>query len=122
MVSRFLRGRPGIRLTTATSGRAGLECATRDVPDLLLLDLHLSDIHGEQVLKELRAEPVTAGIPVVVLSAEAAPRVIRRLLASGALAYLTKPLNLTELGNLLDSFTAPAQDHQARPVAQSAPA
>jgi signal transduction histidine kinase/ActR/RegA family two-component response regulator len=120
VVSRFLRGRPGIRLTTATSGRAGLECATRDVPDLLLLDLHLSDIHGEQVLKELRAEPVTAGIPVVVLSAEAAPRVIRRMLASGALAYLTKPLNLTELGGLLDSFTAPAPDHQARPAAQSA--
>jgi signal transduction histidine kinase/CheY-like chemotaxis protein len=126
VVSRFLRGRPGIRLTTATSGRAGLECAIRDVPDLLLLDLHLSDIHGEQVLKELRAEPVTARIPVVVLSAEAAPRVIRRLLAGGALAYLTKPLNLTELGDLLDSFTASAsasaQDHQARPVARSVPA
>lgn len=126
VVSRFLWGRPGIRLTTATSGRAGLECATRDVPDLLLLDLHLSDIHGEQVLKELRAEPVTAGIPVVVLSAEAAPRIIRRLLASGALAYLTKPLNLTELGDLLDSFTATAtataKDHQPRPAAQSAPA
>ena len=127
VVSRFLRGRPGIRLTTATSGRAGIECAIRDVPDLLLLDLHLSDIHGEQVLKELRAEPVTAGIPVVVLSAEAAPRVIRRLLASGALAYLTKPLNLTELGDLLDSFTATgtgtgtATDRQDRQAARSAP-
>jgi CheY-like chemotaxis protein len=124
VVSRFLRGRPDIRLQSATSGRAGLECATRDVPDLLLLDLHLSDIHGEQVLKELRAEPVTAGIPVVVLSAEAAPRVIRRLLAGGALAYLTKPLNLTELGDLLDSFTASptVQDHQGRQAARSGPA
>jgi signal transduction histidine kinase/CheY-like chemotaxis protein len=128
VVSRFLRSRPDIKLATATSGRAGLERATRDAPDLLLLDLHLSDIHGEQVLKELRAEPVTAGIPVVVLSAEAAPRVIRRLLASGALAYLTKPLNLTELGDLLDSFaatataTATAKDHQAHRAAQSAPA
>ena len=125
VVSRFLRGRPGISLQTAESGQAGLECAIRDIPGLILLDLHLSDIHGEDVLKELRAEPATAGIPVVVLSAEAAPRIIRRLLASGALAYLTKPLNLTELGNLLDSFTAPAQDHQDhqdRPAARSAPA
>jgi signal transduction histidine kinase/ActR/RegA family two-component response regulator len=122
VVSRFLKGRPGTRLQTAESGRAGLECALRDVPDLLLLDLHLSDIHGEEVLKELRAEPATAAIPVVVLSAEAAPPVIRRLLASGALAYLTKPLDLTEFGDLLDSFAAPTHDDLARPAARSAPA
>jgi signal transduction histidine kinase/ActR/RegA family two-component response regulator len=121
VVSRFLKGRPGIRLRTAESGRAGLESATRDAPDLILLDLHLSDIHGEEVLKQLRAEPATAAIPVVVLSAEAAPRIIRRLLASGALAYLTKPLNLTELGHLLDSFSAPAPD-QALTPARKAPA
>ncbi len=121
VVSRFLRGRPGISLQTAESGQAGLDCAIRDIPDLILLDLHLSDIHGEDVLKELRAEPATAGIAVVVLSAEAAPRIIRRLLASGALAYLTKPLNLTELGHLLDSF-APAQDHQALTPDRKAPA
>jgi signal transduction histidine kinase/CheY-like chemotaxis protein len=121
VVSRFLKGRPGIRLRTASSGQAGLESAHSEAPDLILLDLHLSDIHGEQVLKELRTEPATAGIPVVVLSAEAAPRIIRRLLASGALAYLTKPLNLTELGHLLDSFTASAQD-QARTPARPVPA
>jgi signal transduction histidine kinase/CheY-like chemotaxis protein len=116
VVSRFLKGRPGIRLRTASSGQAGLESAHSEAPDLILLDLHLSDIHGEQVLKELRTEPATAGIPVVVLSAEAAPRIIRRLLASGALAYLTKPLNLTELGHLLDSFTASAQDQALMPA------
>ena len=82
----------------------------QDVPDLILLDLHLPDLHGEQVLKELRAEPVTAAIPVVVLSADATPGVIRRLLASGAIAYLTKPLDLAELGKLIGSFASPAQE------------
>jgi CheY-like chemotaxis protein len=118
VVSRFLKSRPNTLLQAVRSGRAGLACAVRDVPDLILLDLHLHDLHGEQVLKELRAEPVTAAIPVVILSADATPGVIRRLLAGGALAFLTKPLDLTEFGELLDSFPAPAQDHQVRTAAQ----
>ena len=77
------------------------------MPDLILLDLHLPDLNGEQVLSELRAEPATAAIPVVILSADASRGVVRRLLASGALAYLTKPLELAELGKLLDTFAAP---------------
>ena len=121
VVSRFLKGRQNTLLQAVRSARAGLECAVRDVPDLILLDLHLQDLHGEQVLKELRAEPATAAIPVVVLSADATPGVIRRLLAGGALAYLTKPLDLTEFGELLDSFPAPAQDHQARTAVQRPP-
>jgi signal transduction histidine kinase/ActR/RegA family two-component response regulator len=106
VVSRFLRGRPNITLRSETSGRAGIECAVQDVPDLILLDLHLSDLHGDQVLGELKAEPATAAIPVVVLSADASDGVIRRLLASGAFAYLTKPIELAELGELIDSFAA----------------
>jgi signal transduction histidine kinase/DNA-binding NarL/FixJ family response regulator len=120
VVSRFLGSRQNTVLQGVRSGRAGIENAVRDVPDLILLDLHLHDIHGEQVLKELRAEPVTAAIPVVILSADATPGVIRRLLADGALAYLTKPLDLAEFGELLDSFAAPARDHQARTAVQKA--
>jgi CheY-like chemotaxis protein len=105
-----------------SSGRAGIERAIRGVPDIILLDLHLADLHGEQVLKELRAEPVTAAIPVVVLSADASPGVIRRLLADGALAYLTKPLDLAEIGRLLDSFSASGPDHEARTAMPRTPA
>jgi signal transduction histidine kinase/ActR/RegA family two-component response regulator len=113
VVSRFLKNRKNTLLQAVRSGRTGIECAVRDVPELILLDLHLHDLHGEQVLKELRAEPVTAGIPVVVLSADATPGVVRRLLAGGALAFLTKPLDLAEFGEMLDSFSTPARDHQA---------
>ena len=114
MVSRYLHSKPNTTLTSEASGRAGLKRAARDVPDVILLDLHLPDMHGDQVLSELKTEPATAAISVVILSADASPGVIRRLLAGGALAYLTKPIELTELGELLDTFAATrAEDQQA---------
>jgi signal transduction histidine kinase/ActR/RegA family two-component response regulator len=123
VVSRFLSTRPNTTLTTEASGRAGLERAARDVPDIILLDLHLPDLHGDRVLSELKTEPTTAAICVVVLSADASPGVIRRLLASGALAYLTKPIELAKLGELLDTFaTTRAQDQQTQPAAGIVPA
>jgi signal transduction histidine kinase/ActR/RegA family two-component response regulator len=123
VVSRFLQSKPNITLTTETSGRAGLESVAQDVPDIILLDLHLPDKHGDQVLSELKAEPATAAIPVVVLSADASRGVIHRLLADGALAYLTKPIELAELGELLDTFAVTlAQDRQAQPSARIGPA
>jgi signal transduction histidine kinase/ActR/RegA family two-component response regulator len=123
VITRFLHARPGTTLRSETSGRAGLQAAARDRPDLILLDLHLPDLHGDQVLSELKAEPGTAAIPVVVLSADASHGVIRRLLADGAHAYLTKPIELTELGDLLDTFTdAQAQDQQPHPAIGVRPA
>ena len=109
VVSRFFRTRPGIRLQSATSGHAGLALATQEAPDLILLDLHLPGLHGEEVLRRLQAKPATADIPVAILSAEAAPAVIRHMRSSGVIAYLTKPLDLAELGQLIDSFDRPAR-------------
>jgi CheY-like chemotaxis protein len=112
--------KPNTTLTSETSGRAGIERAARDLPDIILLDLHLPDLHGDQVLSELKAEPATAAIPVVVLSADASRGVIHRLLAGGALAYLTKPIELDEL---LDTFAVTqAQDQRARPATRIVPA
>jgi CheY-like chemotaxis protein len=93
-------------LRTATTGEAGLAAAVHEPPDLILLDLHLPDIGGEEVLRRLRAEPATAHIPVAVLSAEAAPAVIRRMRTNGVVGYLTKPLDLAEVGHLIRSFRA----------------
>ncbi len=122
LVARFLRGKPNLTLRSETSGRGGIESATRDAPDIILLDLHLPDMHGDQVLSELKAEPATAAIPVIVLSADASRGVIHRLLASGALAYLTKPIELAELGTLLDTFAAAqAQGRQPQPAIRIVP-
>ena len=118
VVTRFMKTRPGMRLQSVTSGQVGLEVATREVPDLILLDLHLPGLHGDEVLKRLRDKPATAGIPVAILSAEAAHAVIRRMRASGVIAYLTKPLDLNELGRLLDSVAA-GHDHLAGPATRT---
>jgi signal transduction histidine kinase/ActR/RegA family two-component response regulator len=121
VVSRFMRTRPGVRLQSVTSGQAGLTLAAQEIPDLILLDLHLPGLHGHEVLRRLKEKPATAGIPVAILSAEAAPAIIRHMRASGVIAYLTKPLDLTELGQLIDSFAA-QHEHEAGPAPRTAPA
>jgi len=91
-------------------GRLGLDLAIEHRPQLILLDLHLPDLPGEEVLLRLRAAPETRQIPVVVISADATAGQVDRLLALGAKAYLTKPLDVKRLLDLLDETleTAPA--------------
>jgi CheY-like chemotaxis protein len=80
----------------------GLELAGEHHPDLILLDLHLPDMPGQEVFRRLRANPRTAEIPVVVLSADARPSLIKNLLDQGVRAFMTKPLDVKELLDLLD--------------------
>jgi protein-histidine pros-kinase len=83
-----------IKLIPAMQGRLGLELAVQHEPDLILLDLHLPDMFGLDVLRHLRADGRTRDIPVVVISADATPGQIDRLLQAGARTYLTKPLDV----------------------------
>jgi len=69
-----------------------------------MLDLHLPDIGGGEVLRRLQADPKTAHLPVVVLSADATPGQIQRLLAAGASQYLTKPLDVTRFLEVVDQL------------------
>ena len=112
VIARFMVTRPSSRLKIAMSGQAGLDCAVREVPDVILLDVHLPDIPGDLVLNELKSRPATAAIPVVILSADATPVVMRRMLSAGAVAYLTKPVDLSELGGLLDNLAQHARRHR----------
>ena len=102
LVESILACRPGWRTIPALQGRLGAELAREHVPDLVLLDLHLPDVQGDEVLRRLRADPRTAHIPVVMISADATPRTIDRLLAEGADAYLTKPLDVDEFLSAID--------------------
>lgn len=81
----------------APDGLAGLARIDDQAPDLVLLDLHLPDIDGDEVLRRLRSGPGAPGPPVVVLSADATPSRIRSLRAEGAAEYLTKPIDLQQL-------------------------
>ena len=103
LVQSVLERRPDVRLLSAADGRLGLELAREHRPDLILTDLHLPDMSGADVIRQIRASASTSEIPVVVLSADATPAEIKRLLAAGARAYLTKPLDLGELLRMLDA-------------------
>lgn len=94
LIERILSEYPQIELLSSMQGRMGVELALRHQPDLILLDVHLPDISGDEVLHELKQNPLTSGIPIVMLSADATPRQIERFLEAGADAYLTKPVNV----------------------------
>ena len=104
LVQAIWAGRPEIRLLSATNGATGLELAHTHQPDVILLDLHLQGISGEEVLGQLREDQTTQNIPVVVVSADATAHQIERLHAAGADAYLTKPLDIDRFRQVLDGM------------------
>jgi PAS domain S-box-containing protein len=108
LVEQMLAERPALELMTAMQGRVGLELARQHSPDLILLDLHLPDMPGWQVLAQLKADHLTRTIPVVVISADATVPQVKRLVSAGARAYLTKPLDIGEFFRVLDEALAPA--------------
>lgn len=99
--------RPAITLLEADAGTSGVALAQERHPDLVLLDFHLPDMNGDQVLQRLRGDPRTADIPVVVLSGDATPGQIDRLLALGAHRYITKPFNVLAFLDSVDELLSP---------------
>jgi signal transduction histidine kinase len=109
-----------VRLLEAMQGKLGLDLAHTHAPDWILLDMHLPDMSGEEVLLRLRRDPRTEKIPVTVLSADATPSQIHRLKAAGARDYLTKPLDVRQMIGLLETTLTPGEDAAGdpRPIVQ----
>lgn len=107
LIEHLLADHAEIKLMTAMQGRLGFDLARQHLPDLILLDLHLPDIPGWEVLELLRKEPTTRDIPVVAVSADATPRQIERLLSGGAQGYLTKPLDVDRFHEMLQQMLEP---------------
>ena len=103
LVERIMRRRPGITLVSDTMGEQALPLARTHQPALILLDLHLPDLSGEEALRRLRTCPETAGIPVVIVSADATTARIERLCQAGACDYLSKPFEVANLLQIIDS-------------------
>jgi PAS domain S-box-containing protein len=97
---------PQTRLLCAMQGSLALELAIEHTPDLILLDLHLPDLSGDTVLQRLRAHPKSKNIPVVMLSADASPGQIRRLIDLGASDYVTKPFDIEKLLGVMNKYAA----------------
>jgi PAS domain S-box-containing protein len=96
LVERILQPRTQYRLLTAMQGGLGLDLAREHQPDLILLDLNLPDISGDEVLRRLKDDPHVRHIPVIMISADAMGDRIEQLLALGASGYLTKPYRVAE--------------------------
>jgi DNA-binding response OmpR family regulator len=89
--------RAGYAITTAPDGQAALSQIARERPDMVLLDVMMPRMDGFELLRRLKADPATAGIPVLMLTARAQDADVFRGLQSGADFYLTKPFNPQEL-------------------------
>ncbi len=97
LMQAMIETQPQLELLTAVLPEPGLELARRERPDLILLDIRLPGIDGYEVLRRLRADPATAAIPVVAVSADAMPADVQRGLQAGFDDYLTKPVDLNRL-------------------------
>jgi PAS domain S-box-containing protein len=102
----MLAQRPQIELTVSGLGLDALMAIRSRTPDLLLLDMHLPDIDGMDLLRHLKNDDATAGLQVLVLSADATRERIERAMTEGAAGYLSKPLNLAELLSRIDELLA----------------
>lgn len=106
LIEQILRRRPIWEMIPAGHGQLGLDLAAANRPDLILLDLHMPDMAGHEALQRLKADSATADIPVVVVSADATPGQVDRLLGSGAMLFLTKPIDVEEFLAVLDTIVA----------------
>jgi CheY-like chemotaxis protein/HPt (histidine-containing phosphotransfer) domain-containing protein len=112
LVETILQERPEVTLLVAQQGSLGLELAREHVPALVLLDVNLPDIQGDEVLRRLRGDARTAQAVVVMVTADATPDQVARLRNAGADGYLTKPFELDEFLAIVDDAAAP---HPLRP-------
>ena len=113
LIERLLALDQSLSLLTAARGKCGLEIARSERLDLILLDVHLGDMDGADVLRELRSDPATAEVPVVVVSADAMREQIDRMRHLGAQAYVTKPIDIEELRRTIDETIQAAVDSRS---------
>lgn len=91
MLVKLLLEREQFEVLEATNGREAVEIATRERPDLLLLDLNMPEMDGYEAILQLRKDLALATLPILVLTAEDGPGVERRVLEMGADDYILKP-------------------------------
>jgi len=109
---------PNLKLLTAVDGVQGIGLARATHPELILMDINLPGISGVEAMKILRANPETALIPVIALSANAMPRDVKRGLEEGFFGYITKPIRVTEFIATLNRALKHVDD-RARSVSET---
>jgi PAS domain S-box-containing protein len=117
LVEQLIARRSDLRLLSAADGNLGIEFARAHQPQVILMDINLPGISGTDAMKILRADPSTAHIPIIALSANAVPRDIEKALEAGFFNYVTKPIKVNQFMDALDvalSFAQQAIGRAAR--------
>ncbi|TAK83914.1 MAG: response regulator [Betaproteobacteria bacterium] len=102
LVEQLIARRPELHMLGAADGSLGIEFARACQPEVILMDLNLPGISGIEAMEILRADPSTAHIPIIALSANAVPRDIQKALEAGFFNYLTKPIKVDQFMAALD--------------------
>lgn len=97
LVQEVLAAMPHVHLLTACNGRLGVEMALAHAPSLIVMDGSMPEMNGPEAQQRLRANPRTANIPVIAVSANAMPGIADSSLAQGFFRYLTKPVDVGDL-------------------------
>jgi CheY-like chemotaxis protein len=95
----------GYEVMEANDGRAALDCLPRFRPQLVLTDLMMPVMDGVELIERLRADPETAELPIVAITADDSEQAERRARRAGAADFLAKPVDMPELLDRLRAFT-----------------
>lgn len=104
LVEAIFSSRADIRVITAATGSAGLRFAEEHRPDVVLLDLHLPDMRGEQFLQQMREISHLAKTPVIVLTADVACDPSGKLSVLGIAEFISKPFDISHLERTVDKW------------------
>ena len=113
LLTGIMSRRTNVTLHTAEGGVAALNLAHEHRPDLTLLDLHLPDMDGAAVLTQLREDESLRDMPIIILSADATAGQRSRLIELGATEYVTKPIRVREILEVMDRYLGPTDDPKA---------
>jgi len=102
LIEQLVVGRTDLHLVTAVDGYSGIERARACLPQVILMDINLPGISGLDALRILRADPATAHIPIIAVSANAMPHEIKSCLDAGFFDYITKPIKVNLFLDTLD--------------------
>jgi signal transduction histidine kinase/CheY-like chemotaxis protein len=102
LVGQLIERRGDLRMLSAADGSLGIEYARSCLPEVILMDINLPGMSGIEAMQVLRADPATAHIPIIALSANAVPRDIEKGLEAGFFNYITKPIKVGEFMDAID--------------------
>jgi CheY-like chemotaxis protein len=106
MMMRRLLELSGYRVSEAVNGIEAVRAAERETPNIILMDLSLPIIDGLAATRRIRQLPDMAGVPIIAVSAHDTADFHAEALAAGCDAYITKPIDYTELEDLISDFTS----------------